>query len=84
MKFADFILRRVAVGRYSVRLREQPWLLIGEALRVVVGPDAGTWKALVWDDFLGRFTAESAATFTCRWEAVGFLSRYRALAKETA
>ena len=75
-----FLLHRIDVGHYAVHLREQPWLLIGHVKIVKAGPDAGLWEAIVWSERLNRFSARSEATFTCRWEAVGFLARYRARA----
>ena len=79
-----YVLRFVSAGRYSVRLREQPWLPIGDVIRLSSGPDCGMWRGVVWDETRAEFTVESLAVFCYRWEAVGFLARYRALAKEIA
>jgi len=77
-----FSVHRIAVGHYAVHLREQPWCFVGDVLRATKGADRGLWRAVVWSERCGRFTAQSAPAFTYRWEAIGFLARNRA--KEAA
>lgn len=77
---AVFTVHRIARGHYAVHLRKQPCLLVGDVLRVEIGDDRGLWRAVVWNEERSRFTAQSAPAFTYRWEAAGFLARYRAKA----
>lgn len=79
-----FSVHRIAAGHYAVHLRVQPWSLVGDVLRVAAGSDRGFWRAVVWSEEDDRFTAQSAAAFTYRLEAIEFLARYHAKAKERA